>query len=84
MSNLLELSGAFSANGSYVHFEAEIEVPKPDGPHGNYRCRVRSKGLLIEDMDVYGVTHDQAVGLAVAFLQHTITSFLVADDDGES
>jgi hypothetical protein len=65
MSNLIELSGRFFADGEQVPFGVVIRMPEQDPTSGDYLCRVESEQLFSRCMNVYGVSRDQAVRLAL-------------------
>jgi hypothetical protein len=81
MSNLIELSGRFVSNGEQVPFQVEIRMPQQDGPFGDYLCRVLSPQLFSRCMDVYGVSRNQAVRLAVNLIKEALTSLVVTDEE---
>ena len=80
MSNLVELSGQFFSNGEQFPFQVVICMPEQDGLSGDYLCRVLSQQLFSRCMDVYGVSRNQAVRLAVTLVREALTSRVVTDD----
>jgi hypothetical protein len=81
MSNLIELSGRFFSNGEQVPFEVVIRMPEQDGLSGDYLCRVLSQQLFSRCMDVYGVSRNQAVRLAITLVTEALTSRVVTEED---
>jgi hypothetical protein len=79
MSNLIELSGHFFSDGQQVPFDLVIRMPQQDAASGDYFCRVESQQLFSKCMDVYGVSRNQAVSLAITLLREALTSRLVRD-----
>jgi len=86
MNNLIELSGQFFSEGKQVPFHVEIRMPEQDGP--DYLCRILSPQLFTRCMNVHGASWNQAVRLAVSYVQIALISRVikedeVADDPGE-
>ncbi len=81
MSNLIEFSGNFVSDGAQVPFEVVIHMPEQEGPTGDYFCRVLSQQLFSRSMDVYGVSRNQAVRLAITLVKEALTVRVAAEED---
>jgi hypothetical protein len=82
MSNLIELSGRFFSEVESVPFEVVIHMPEQDSGSGDWLCRVVSSQLFSRDMEVWGVSRNQAVELAIAIVKAALTNKVVTEGDG--
>jgi len=59
-------------------FRLMVDVPKVHQPSGDYYCRVRSASIGLR-LDVFGVTPQQAISLALRMAVANITDTLFYD-----
>jgi hypothetical protein len=79
--NFIELSGKYFSTGEQVPFQVTIGMPEEFGQPEDYLCRVLSPQLFTKSMDVYGVSPDQAVRLALTIVNAALTSLVVTEED---
>ena len=81
MNKLIDFSGQFLSNGVQVPFQVVIQMPEQQLCNGDYLCRVLSQQLFSRVMDVYGVSHNQAVRLAVNLVKEALTTKVLIGEE---
>ena len=80
MNNLIEFAGTCVSNGARVPFEVVIRMPEQDELTGDYMCRVLSDQLFPRTLSVYGVSHTQAIRLAIMIVQAALTGCVITEN----
>ncbi len=84
MNSLIELSGHVFSQGEHVPLQVVIYAPEQHGPSGDYLCRVLSQQLFSRCMEVYGVSQNQAIRLAVTLVTEALTSVVLPDEEDQA